>query len=85
MASASAAPWACGRIRSWSPWITSTGQRTRATVSSKDSSRHSESADIVSASVSGSVSSAQRTQSSICLVECGSLNIWAKKNSRKPR
>ena len=30
VASASAAPWACGRIRSSSPWITSTGHCTRA-------------------------------------------------------
>ena len=34
--------------------------------------------------VSMSVSSAQPTQSSICLVECGSVKHWAKKNSRYP-
>ena len=32
----------------------------------------------------GEVSRPQPTQSSIGLVECGSLNIWEKKNSRKP-
>ena len=31
-----------------------------------------------------SVSSAQPTQSSICLVEWGSVKHWAKKNSRYP-
>ena len=36
-------------------------------------------------SVSGVVSSPQPTASSRCLVECGSVNIWLKKNSRKPR
>ena len=35
-------------------------------------------------SVSALVSSPQPTQSSIGFVECGSLNIWEKKNSRKP-
>jgi hypothetical protein len=34
--------------------------------------------------VSGSVSRPQPMQSSICFVECGSVNIWRKKNSRKP-
>ena len=38
----------------------------------------------VSISVSGVVSSPQPTQSSICLVECGSLHACEKKNSRKP-
>ena len=71
-------------MRSWSPCITSTGQRTRAAMSAKLSRPHSDSAAVVSASVSGSVSSPQFTQSSICLVEWGSLNIWAKKYSRKP-
>jgi hypothetical protein len=33
----------------------------------------------------GSVSRPQPTQSSICFVECGSVNILEKKNSRKPR
>ena len=32
---------------------------------------------------SASISRPQPTQSSICLVECGSVNIWPKKNSRK--
>ena len=35
VASARATPWACGRTRSSSPWITSVGQRTRAQVSRK--------------------------------------------------
>ena len=53
------------------------GTRTRAAMS-REAPRgpHRSSAGVVSASVSGSVSSAQPTQSSICLVECGSLNIW---------
>ena len=37
---------------------------------------------MVSASVSGVVSSAQATESSNCLVECGSVKQRAKKNSR---
>ena len=35
------------------------------------------------ASVSGSVSRPHPTPSSICLVECGSVKIWPKKNPRK--
>ena len=35
---------------------------------------------VVSTSVDGAISCAQPTQSSICLVECGSVNISAKKN-----
>ena len=40
VASARAAPWAWGRMASESPWITSTGQRTRAQPSRKLSSPH---------------------------------------------
>ena len=40
---------------------------------------------LVAISVSGVVSRPQPTQSSIGFVECGSVNISAKKNSRKPR
>ena len=72
-------------MRSSSPWMTSTGQRTRSQTSANCSSPHSDIAADVSASVPGSVSSAHPTQSSICLVECGSENICAKKNSRNPR
>jgi hypothetical protein len=35
--------------------------------------------------VSAVVSRPQPIQSSVGLVECGSVNIWEKKNSRKPR
>ncbi len=38
----------------------------------------------VSASVSGAVSRPHPTPSSICLVECGSVNTCEKKNSRNP-
>ena len=41
--------------------------------------------DLVAMSVSAVVSRPQPTQSSVGLVECGSVNIWEKKNSRKPR
>ena len=66
------------------PWITSTGQRTRP-HSSRAVCLVEAVADPVATSVSAVVSSAQPTQSSIGLVECGSVNIWEKKNSRKPR
>ena len=86
VASASAAPCLRGRTWSSSPWITSVGQRTREHVSLKLSVlQASPIPRVVSASVSGSVSSAQPMQSSICLLECGSVKHLAKKNSRNPR
>jgi hypothetical protein len=63
--------------------MTSVGQRTRAHVLANASSRLTPTPRVVSISVSGVVSSAQPMQSSICLVECGSLKHCAKKNSRK--
>ncbi len=56
-----------------SPWITSVGQRTRAQVSRKRSSRGTPMPRVVSARVCGVVSSAQPMQSSICLLEWGSV------------
>jgi len=86
VSSAIRSPQDSGRQRSLSPWIASTGQRTRrsnCSVSSVDD-------DVGGASscvriVSGLVSIAQRTLSSRCLVECGSLNSSLKKNSAYPR
>ena len=69
--------------RSSAPWITSTGQRTRE-QSARTSSSGRMSA-YVAISTSGVVSSPHPTQSSLTFVECGSLNISAKKNSRKSR
>ena len=85
VASASAAPRASGTIASASPWITSDGHRTRAQSSRTSSTESSPGASSVAISVSGVVSSPQPMQSSICLVECGSVNRCPKKNSRKPR
>ena len=63
--------------------MTSTGHLTRSHISAKSSPRGKPIPRVVSASVSGVVSSAQPIESSICLVECGSLKHLAKKNSRK--
>ena len=72
MSSATRRPRASGWQRSSDPWMTSTGQRTRPHSSSAAGRsvrlRPSRSAIIAS----GSVSSAQDTASSSCLVECGS-------------
>ena len=85
VASASASPCVSGRTRSRSPWMTSIGHRTRSHIAREVLvARPGRGPRVVSASVSGVVSSAQPTQSSICLVECGSLKHLAKKNSRKP-
>ena len=64
--------------------MTSVGQRTRPYVVSLASSPHWRMAEYVSASTSASVSIAQPTASSICLVECGSLNILAMKKRANP-
>ena len=71
-------------IASPEPWITSTGQRTRP-ASSRCASASIGSRTVVAIRTSGVVSSPQPTQSSIGFVECGSVNICEKKNSRKPR
>jgi len=77
-------------MASSSPWTTRTGHRTRVASSATRSGFESGSPwaldpSRVAISVSGSVSSPQPTLSSIGLVECGSVNIWAKKNSRNSR
>ena len=71
-------------IASSEPWITSTGQRRRPASSRVVSASRSLPADSVATSVSALVSRPQPTQSSIGFVECGSVNICEKKNSRKP-
>ena len=83
VASASAIPRPGPVIASPVPWITSTGQRTRS-HSSRTSASPSSSISSAAMSVSGVVSRPQPTQSSIGFVECGSVNICEKKNSRKP-
>ena len=83
---ARAAPTPAGTWASSVPWTTSTGQRTRGQSAATSAgsmilvSQPRNPARIVSMSVS----SAQPTQSSICLVECGSVKHWEKKNSRYP-
>ena len=79
--SARAAPRAWDWISSPSPWMTSTGQRTRAHVSANGFLRRSSAPREVSAITAGSVSSAHATKSSRGFVECGSLNMRAAKNS----
>ena len=64
---ASAAPRECGVMRSVSQWTTRTGHRTRPQRSPMSCSLRKRSMDAV-ISVSGSVSSAQPTTSSICFV-----------------
>ena len=84
--SASSAPRQGSVWASSVPWITSTGQRTRGPSAATSAgsmilvSQPRNPARIVSMSVSR----AQPTQSSICLVECGSVKHVAKKNSRYP-
>ncbi len=73
----------CGVMASSSPEITSTGQRTRA-ASARASSVESAAAAWAVISTSGVVSRPHPTQSSIGLVEWGSVNMREKKNSRKP-
>jgi hypothetical protein len=71
-------------IASAVPWMTSTGQRTRAHNSRAVASSRPLPIS-VAMRVSAVVSMPQPMQSSIGLVECGSVNIWEKKNSRNPR
>ena len=66
------------------PWITSAGQRTRAASASSVGRSSIPVVVTVRISVSGSVSCAHPAQSSICLVECGSVKHWGKKNSTNP-
>ena len=82
VSSASVAPDSGERTASSRPWITSTGQRTRAASSRAVSS--SNVPPCVAISVSGVVCRPQPMQSSICLVECGSVKICEKKKDRKP-
>ena len=73
---------------SWVPWMASTGRRMLRHSASTSSASRRPPASIpctVAISVSAVVSRPQVTQSSCCLVECGSGNTWAKKNARKPR
>ena len=56
------------------------GSGLRAAISRTSSSRAARPPGLVAISVCGSVSSAQPTQSSICLVEWGSVNTCEKKN-----
>ena len=83
MTSASEMPRLGPVIESSEPWMTSTGHFTRAASSRVPSGVSPPSC--VAMRVSGVVSSPQPTQSSTGLVECGSVNIFEKKNSRKPR
>ena len=83
VSSASRSPIAGARIVSSVPCTTATGQRTSAQsgsmlvqVAPSQPSRPA----VVSTRVVGETSRAQATQSSICLVECGSGNISPKKN-----
>jgi hypothetical protein len=82
--SAIAAPRVTDVIASPSPWITSTGQRTRL-ESSCASSGVNPALSWVAIIVSAPVSSPQPTASSIGFVECGSVNIFAMKNSTQSR
>jgi hypothetical protein len=85
VAAARAAPVSWGRMASSSPWITSTGQRTRPQAARKPSASTIARPRTVSASVAGPTSAPHETASSRALVEWASLNIWPKKKSRKPR
>ena len=65
------------------PWITSTGQRTRAGELARRSPRRAPGRAASRSASPASSRSPQPTQSSIGLVECGSVKICEKKNSRK--
>ena len=84
MAAATAAPRAAPTTASADPWMTRVGQRTCAQSRSAVSRSLGHSVSMARRIVCGSVCRPQPTASSICLVECGSLNTWAKKNSRNP-
>jgi hypothetical protein len=74
------------RTSSSVPWMASTGQRTWAHSGSTEvqiAPSQPSRPDVAAASTSGSTSSAQPIPSSICLVECGSVNIEAMKNRTK--
>ena len=81
---ASATPAACGRMASSSPWITSTGQRTRSQTAAEAlaAARVETVLRCRSASPARSPAPSRRSpRSASC--ECGSVNNWPKKNSRK--
>ena len=86
VSSASRSPNAAGRMRSSVPCTTTTGHvtcRASGATGSHTAPSHPIRPAVVSARVCGEISCAQPTQSSICLVECGSENILWKKNSVK--
>jgi type IV secretory pathway TrbL component len=60
------------------------GARTRRQISSASSLESAKGASAAASITSGLVSKAQPTQSSSCLVECGSGSISEKKDSTKP-
>src|SRR4029450_5873166 len=82
--SAKAVPRVWDVIASWSPWITSPGQRTRRQSACASSGLRS-GASMVAIITWASVSSPQPTASSIGFVECGSVNIFEMKNSTQSR
>ena len=67
------------------PWMTSTGHGSARTARANSSASFSARPSWVSDQRLGVVSSPQPTQSSSCLVECGSVKNCEKKNSRKSR
>ncbi len=86
VSSASRRPTSGGLIRSSVPCTTTTGQRTLAhssAASAVTAPSRPMVAAVVSTSTCGVVSRAHPMQSSICWVECGSGNIWPKKNAKK--
>ena len=72
---ATAAPRAGPTIASAEPWMTRVGQRTWAQRRSAVSGSFSQAASMPRRMTSGLVSRPQPTPSSICLVECGSVNV----------
>ncbi len=58
-------------------------RRARGSIGAQTAPSHPSRPAVVSARVCGLISCAQPTQSSICLVECGSGNILWKKNPVK--
>ncbi len=81
---ATAGPRAAPTIASSVPWMMSTGQRTCAHSSRTLSSSLDQAASMPRRIVTGSVSRPHPIASSICLVECGSVNVCEKKKSRNP-
>ena len=85
VSSATRRPRSSGVMRSRSPWIASTGQRTPDSSFSACSRVISAAGEsFVCSSTERPASSAQPTQSSICFSEWGSGNISRNQNSAKP-